>query len=100
MSIQALKDAITNGVATDIVNAANKLSVTDFGNVSDEMAAAILTAKGVAIKFEKPVDVKSDYYMKAISSGEGAAPTPETTDADGDGVMADVDADDNNAEVQ
>jgi|SaaInlStandDraft_4_1057021.scaffolds.fasta_scaffold16170_4 hypothetical protein len=46
--------------------AAKKLSIVDFCMVSNDMARAILKAKGVEVKFEEPEDVKSDYYMNPI----------------------------------
>lgn len=40
------------------------LKITDFGMVSNEMAKSILKAQGKEVKFEEPVTVNSDYYMR------------------------------------
>lgn len=40
------------------------LKITDFGMVSNEMARSILKAQGKEVKFEEPVTVNSDYYMR------------------------------------
>ena len=96
MSTENLKNAIASGVKEDIVNAAEALPITEYSNVSDSMARAILDAKGVEVRFEEPVDVKSDFDMKPIANETPAS----ETDADGDGVTADVDADDSDPEVQ
>ncbi len=82
---QAVADAeasaLTDGVITDTeqdtiniaqanVNViptlieADKLSICDFGMVSNDMARAILEARGVEIRFEEPVNVESDYNMR------------------------------------
>lgn len=64
---QALVDAKAAVNTAPTVEEANKLSIVDFGMVSNEMARAILKAKGVEVKFEEPVDVKSDYHMRPIA---------------------------------
>jgi len=63
---QALVDAKAAVNTAPTVAAGDKIGITDFGMVSNDMARAYLTAKGVAVKFEEPVDVKSNYYMKPI----------------------------------
>ena len=46
------------------LDAVKSLKITDFGMVSNEMARSILKAQGKEVKFEEPVTVNSDYYMK------------------------------------
>ncbi len=46
------------------LDAVKSLKITDFGMVSNEMAKSILKAQGKEVKFEEPVTVNSDYYMK------------------------------------
>jgi hypothetical protein len=46
------------------LDAVKSLKITDFGMVSNEMARSILKAQGKEVKFEEPVTVNSDYYMR------------------------------------
>lgn len=48
------------------VEEADKLSICDFGMVSNDMARAVLKARGVEVKFEEPENVDSDYWMKPV----------------------------------
>lgn len=48
----------------DVVVAADKLSICDFGMVSNDMARAILKAQGKTVKFEEPEVVEADYNMR------------------------------------
>lgn len=102
MSIQALKDAIAGGVQAEIIAAADALNIQDGSMLSNDMVRAINAAKGKTDLIQEPEDVKSNYNMELI--GEEAPVEepvdPSTVDADGDGVTADVDADDNDATVQ
>lgn len=49
------------------LDAVKSLKITDFGMVSNEMARAILEAKGVEVKFEEPETIEADYYMRPYS---------------------------------
>ena len=61
---QAAYDAAVGSVDVgDSVALAAKLPITDFGMVSNDMARAIITARGDEVKFEEPEDVASDYNM-------------------------------------
>ena len=84
-ALQNLKTAIEN-FSNDSTNAAKKtgvndavklLRITDFGSVSNQMAKQILIAAGKTVKFEEPVDVKTDFYMKPITTTEPPATTTE-----------------------
>lgn len=46
-----------------VVAAAAALQITDFSNVSNEMARRILLARGVAVKFQEKTTVNSNYAM-------------------------------------
>lgn len=62
---QSVIDAAKANVNVELtIEAANKLSICDFGMVSNDMARALLEAKGIAVKFEEPVNVESDYNMR------------------------------------
>ena len=50
------------------LDAVKSLKITDFGMVSNEMARSILKAQGKEVKFEEPVTVNSDYYMKPYNN--------------------------------
>jgi len=63
----ALATAQSNVDVGDSIAIAAELSITDFGMVSNDMARAILAARGEEVKFEEPEDVKSDYYMNPIA---------------------------------
>lgn len=62
---QAIIDAAKANVNVNptLIEAA-KLSICDFGMVSNDMARAILEARGVEIRFEEPENVESDYNMR------------------------------------
>ena len=50
------------------LDAVKSLKITDFSMVSNEMARSILKAQGKEVKFEEPVTVNSDYYMKPYNN--------------------------------
>jgi len=64
---QALADAQAAVDTAPTAEVGDNLSVTEFGQVSNEMARGYLAAKGEEVKFEEPEDVKSDYYMNPIN---------------------------------
>lgn len=64
---QALADAKAAVNTAPTIAEANKLSITDFGMVSNKMAKMILEEKGKKVLFEEPEDVKSNYNMKPIN---------------------------------
>ena len=84
-ALQNLKTAIENfsndstNVAkkTEVNDAVKLLRITDFGSVSNQMAKQILIAAGKTVKFEEPVDVRTDFYMKPITTT--VPPTTTTT---------------------
>lgn len=62
-------DVATAVVVTDFAETvveADKLNITDYNMVSNEIARKILESKGKTVMFEEPEDVKSNYYMKPI----------------------------------
>ena len=61
---QALVDAQAAVDTAPTIEEADKLSITDYGMVSNEMARKILEAKGKTVMFEEPEDVKSNHNMK------------------------------------
>jgi hypothetical protein len=86
-ALQNLKTAIENfsndstNVAkkTEVNDAVKLLRITDFGSVSNQMAKQILIAAGKTVKFEEPIDVKTDFYMKPITTTVPPVTAPPVT---------------------
>lgn len=59
----AYDTAVASVDVGDSVALADKLSITDFGMISNDQARAILAARGEEVKFEEPENVATDYNM-------------------------------------
>ena len=72
-ALKNLKDALAAYVddadvdqKAAVVAAAAALQITDFSNVSNEMARRILLARGVAVKFQEKTTVNSNFDMMPL----------------------------------
>jgi hypothetical protein len=63
-ALAAFVDETDEAQKAAVVAAAAELKITDFSNVSNDMARQILNARGVAVKFQEKTIVNGSYDMK------------------------------------
>ncbi len=95
--IQDIVDA--GGDAAAISAAADKLNIMDGSMVSNELANAIIVAKGGVSRIQEPEDVQSNSNFVPVVDTDGDG-IPDSIDTDGDGVADATDTEPENPEVQ